>query len=679
MYSTPLHCPRWSTLYFSFVVFASELIGILAQNSTTPPSLLSKLQCPSGFHCFNNSVETVIIEWGHNGHVCDGQTAQECYGDTDPLGFVRGPRQNPQTVIEGDKVIFKPISITFKVRNVSKNAYDSCTQSGQLVHDETPDAFEVPPKYLNPPGIKYFISHHLLESCLFGIKLELYVRSRQQPNCINPATPHLGVCSGAGLCASEENTFFTRNYSCLCRDSYRGKYCEELDSCDSSRNPCKNGATCIDIIDGVADSFNCSCPPGYDGIYCKRNIDECASSPCQNGGFCVDYINQYSCLCEPDTEGSNCETVILNLCTRNPCANGGTCERSGEKRRNYTCTCPPSFTGRNCTDNVTSSSVQFSSTQPFQTSMLLSTVVVRNSSSAIQRFSSSSGLITRGLTSSPISQVRTSVSQLESSPATSQRSSSQSRQQSFSSSVTMRLPSASTSTAAELSSSSTTTHKTLDSSVQIISSLTAASSVLTLSSISLHASSTSSIIQRSPTLVPGTTTSRERFSSLSSFTTPSASSSSSFSSSLLLRSSPAMSSTIKPTSSISSGLPLSSSFVISLKESTESRSQASTSTLPSVTTESASSPRTTTVSALSTVFYRSTITLFPSRSTVLVTSSVVPTVPPSPTTPSIRNQTCIHNPCKNGTCFNESYLGYEFRCECPYPTVGPLCTSTKGK
>ena len=302
-----------------------------AQNGTSPFSnSLCNLQCPSGFHCFNNTVQTTVIDWGHNGHICNGQSPGECYnGEVDPLGSERGPRQLPQTVVQGDSIIFQPITITLKVLNVSRDAFYRCdTTNGQLVENQTNSMFKVPSKYLNPPGIKYFITEDDFFSCTFGIRLELYVRSRQQPGCINPATPNLGVCSGVGLCTSQANTFFTRNYSCSCCAAYQGDYCEELDSCHASRNPspCQNGATCHDIIDGVTDSFNCSCLPGYEGTYCEKNINECMSNPCINGGFCVDYINEYKCLCQPDTEGVNCEIVIENLCADSPCANGGTCK-----------------------------------------------------------------------------------------------------------------------------------------------------------------------------------------------------------------------------------------------------------------------------------------------------------------------------------------------------------------
>jgi len=50
------------------------------------------------------------------------------------------------------------------------------------------------------------------------------------------------------------------NCSCLFSD---------IDECDS--NPCKNGATCTDHIDG----FNCSCVAGYTGNMCETGMAEC--------------------------------------------------------------------------------------------------------------------------------------------------------------------------------------------------------------------------------------------------------------------------------------------------------------------------------------------------------------------------------------------------------------------
>lgn len=56
-------------------------------------------------------------------------------------------------------------------------------------------------------------------------------------------------------------------------------------------NECRNNATCHDLHMG----YWCEClVPGYEGLLCERERDECTSwEPCQNGATCVDKFNGY--------------------------------------------------------------------------------------------------------------------------------------------------------------------------------------------------------------------------------------------------------------------------------------------------------------------------------------------------------------------------------------------------
>lgn len=70
-------------------------------------------------------------------------------------------------------------------------------------------------------------------------------------------------------------------------------------SCSS----CFNGGTCVDGI----NTFTCLCPPGFTGIYCQHDINECDSKPCLNGGTCHDSYGTYKCTCPHGYTGLNCQ------------------------------------------------------------------------------------------------------------------------------------------------------------------------------------------------------------------------------------------------------------------------------------------------------------------------------------------------------------------------------------
>ncbi|CAB0039615.1 unnamed protein product [Trichogramma brassicae] len=130
---------------------------------------------------------------------------------------------------------------------------------------------------------------------------------------------------------------------CSRRDvSFTGTQCEiNIDEC--AGNPCLNGGTCTDLING----FKCKCADGFAGVHCQINVDDCASSPCRNGGTCHDSVARYTCECPAGFTGSSCETNI-NDCQSNPC-HSGTCI-DGEN--SFTCSCFAGFTGHLCQTQI---------------------------------------------------------------------------------------------------------------------------------------------------------------------------------------------------------------------------------------------------------------------------------------------------------------------------------------
>lgn len=70
------------------------------------------------------------------------------------------------------------------------------------------------------------------------------------------------------------------------------------------------------------NGFYCSCLPGYTGVLCDINFNDCGSNPCQNGGICADGVNDYLCVCKTGFSGKNCERDIDD-CEQAPCKNGG--------------------------------------------------------------------------------------------------------------------------------------------------------------------------------------------------------------------------------------------------------------------------------------------------------------------------------------------------------------------
>ncbi|NXU74056.1 CRUM1 protein, partial [Oreotrochilus melanogaster] len=172
-------------------------------------------------------------------------------------------------------------------------------------------------------------------------------------------------CQNNGTCQDLINS-----YHCDCSDTgFEGDHCE-LDILECASAPCLNGATCIEGI----KNYSCACWPGYTGQDCEEDVDECAPGPCHHGGVCLersnpthygtrpDFPGQFSysqaagflCWCQPGFAGVEC-AVNINECEEGPCQNGAVCE---DGIADYTCHCAPGqdgtvWGGKNCSVSLT--------------------------------------------------------------------------------------------------------------------------------------------------------------------------------------------------------------------------------------------------------------------------------------------------------------------------------------
>ena len=54
----------------------------------------------------------------------------------------------------------------------------------------------------------------------------------------------------------------------------------------------------------------CCCPAGFTGVICEEEIIECESDPCMNGGTCIDEVNGYTCECPDEYIGKYAIFVV---------------------------------------------------------------------------------------------------------------------------------------------------------------------------------------------------------------------------------------------------------------------------------------------------------------------------------------------------------------------------------
>ena len=107
------------------------------------------------------------------------------------------------------------------------------------------------------------------------------------------------------------------------------------------------------VQNGVTE---CQCPPGYTAPEgdCATQIDNCMSVPCQHGGQCDNRVNAYVCTCAPGFQGVNCQ-IDIDECVPDHCGvtigRAQACTqvaRSEFQDSGFVCRCNTGWSGAQC-------------------------------------------------------------------------------------------------------------------------------------------------------------------------------------------------------------------------------------------------------------------------------------------------------------------------------------------
>ncbi|XP_013166449.1 PREDICTED: protein crumbs, partial [Papilio xuthus] len=169
-----------------------------------------------------------------------------------------------------------------------------------------------------------------------------------------PPHSHCRDAHSLGLPGMVAGVMVTKQVICVCDLGYYGVP-GRAPNCTGAAGACEagvclNGATCTRL----ADRINCTCAPGYKGVYCELatgttaaagkalsdlKAERCASAPCVHATACRDLVS----IILAAVESTRCALDVLSgaECAR-ACLNGGSCVSAGG------CECRPGYGGAQC-------------------------------------------------------------------------------------------------------------------------------------------------------------------------------------------------------------------------------------------------------------------------------------------------------------------------------------------
>lgn len=121
-------------------------------------------------------------------------------------------------------------------------------------------------------------------------------------------------CRNGGTCVTGVGE---EPFICICADGYGGDTCNLNETGPCSPNPCRNDGTCEVLAPtrrgDVFNEYICRCQPGFEGVHCQINVNDCMNQPCKNGGRCKDLEGDYACQCASPYVGKQCQLRCTSL------------------------------------------------------------------------------------------------------------------------------------------------------------------------------------------------------------------------------------------------------------------------------------------------------------------------------------------------------------------------------